>query len=134
MPVEHVLTILALVGAVVATVAVTAASVRAFLLARRLHQLSDQLSHMLQYEVHEVLAEVAETARGLQQASGKIGAAVQPLDHVIRKVDRWAGVAAEALLASAVSPTLGRVAGALGGLKRLGGILAHGRGANGRPL
>lgn len=123
MPAERVLSIIALVAAIVAAAAVAAFSVRAFLLARRLHELSDEISRVLNSEVRRALAQVEETARGLQQTSGKIDEALVPLEHTLH----WAGVLASTL-AGRASPALG----VLGGVGRaLGGILRHGRGSNG---
>jgi Flp pilus assembly protein TadB len=125
MPVVETLTILALVVAIVAGAALIAVSVRAFLLAKRLHELSDQFSELLEREVRPAVAEVAETARGLQRAAGKMESAITPIEHTVQKVERWVGVAAEAVVARAMSPTFGKVVGVLGGLLR------HGRGSNG---
>jgi len=130
---ERLLSLLALAAACVAAGAVTAAALRSVLLAKRLHSLSDQFSRLLEEEVRPALVEVAQAARGLQQTTGKIDAAVVPLEHSLRRLERWTGATAEALLVSAVSPAFGKVTGALGGLRRgLGEIIRHGRGPNGR--
>jgi outer membrane murein-binding lipoprotein Lpp len=109
------------VGAIIlAAIAVAAFAVRGYLVAQRLHRLADQVSQLAEMEAKRALLEVETAARRASATVGHIDRTLVPLSNTVRRVERWtAAIAAETLLAGAVSPALAKVGGWLVGLRKV---------------
>jgi hypothetical protein len=111
-----------LVAVILAAGAVIALAIRGYLLARRLHRLADEVGRMIESDARRALAQVEEAARGVQRTSSHIDAALVPLSSTVHRIERWtAAIAAEALVASAVSPALAKIGEWLSGLRKVVG-------------
>ena len=117
----------ALSAVILAAAAVVALSVRGYLLAQRVHRLAEQISQVVEQEVKQALAQVEEAARGMRDTAEHVDHALAPLSRTVHRIERWtAALAAEALVASAVSPAVAKIGGWLSGLRKLlGEALRH---------
>ncbi len=108
--------------------------IRLYLLLRRVHRLADRMGQLAEGEARQALAQVEEAARGVATTAKHVDAAVAPLARTVDRIERWtATLAAELLVARAVSPLLTRVGGWLSGLRKGGGATAKPPGDRSRP-
>lgn len=104
---------------ILAAIAVTVFAVRGYLLARRLHRLADQVSQLAAMEAKRTLTQVEEAARKVSGTVEHIDRTLVPIASTVRRVEQWtAAIAAETLLASAVSPALAKVGRWLTGVRK----------------
>jgi hypothetical protein len=121
----EVLRYLEAIAVIIAAAAVTTFSVRAFLLAKRVHRLADQCGQVLEEDVKRTLAGMEETTRRARETLGRVDASLLPFEQTVRRIERWtAAVATEAIVASTLSPALAKVSGWLSGVRKgVGSVL-----------
>ena len=108
-----------LVAVILAAGAVIAVSIRGYLLAQRLQRLTEQVSRMVEGEVRQAVTQVEEAAREVHRTAAHLDGTLVPLSSTLHRIERWtAAIAAETLVASALSPALAKVSTWLSGLRR----------------
>jgi hypothetical protein len=110
---------LALFAAAVALLALAALAIRAYLLVKRIHDLVDQVGRLVDSDVGSTVRAWGDTARGVQQAVGKLddgfGSLATSLDRVDRLTER---LEPESLARTVVQPAVAKIASWLVGLRK----------------
>ncbi len=116
-----------LIAVILAAGAVIALSVRGYVLARRLDRLADEVGRLVENDARRALTQVEEAARGVHRTASHIDATLVPLSNTVHRIERWtAAIAAETLMAGAVSPALAKLGGWLSGLRKgIGEVIRH---------
>ena len=108
-----------LIAVILAAAVVIALSIRGYLFARRLHRLADEIGRMVDTEARRALMEAEEAARGVRRTASHIDATLVPLSNTMHRLERWtAAIAAETLMAGAMSAALAKLGGWLSGLRK----------------
>jgi hypothetical protein len=131
MPAVTVLSLIALVFAIIAAVAVTVASLQSYLLARRWQRLADQIGRTVEGEFKQALVEVAEAARGVRKSAGNVDHALTPLAGVFNRLEGLAATLTVETLVGALVPALTKATGWLSVVRHGLGQVIHGRSTNG---
>ncbi len=122
-----VLSIVALVAAIIAAGAVTAVAIRVHALSRRWERLADQIGQTVEGELKQALTELAAAAQGIQGNTRNIDRMLHPLTDVLDRAKRAAATFTVDALVGAVLARTG-ISGVWRGIAE---VVRHGRGANG---
>ena len=110
---------LALLAAALALLALTALAVRAYFLLKRIHQLVDQVGRLVDSDVASTVRALGDTARGAQQAVGKLDKGLASLANSLDRLDRLTvNLEPESLARTVLQPALAKTVAWLGGVRK----------------
>jgi hypothetical protein len=109
----------ALIAITLAALAVAALAVRTYVLVRRAHEVVDRVAEVVDTDIAGTAQAWRETARGVQQAAGKLERGLSSLASTADRLDRLAAkLDQEPLARLLVAPTLSKLSAWVAGVRR----------------
>jgi hypothetical protein len=117
-------------AAAIALLALAALAVRLIMLVARVHALVDKVGGLVENDVASTVRAMGDTARGAQQAIGKLDKGLDSLATSLERVDRITQkLEPESLARTVMQPAVAKVTSWVAGLRRgLSSVLTRGKG------